>query len=74
MERRRREREEGKGRWAESLRNPANVVKDANWLKKKQKDVLKNILGAKGPIENCKLEFKLFWILCYLYFEFLCFK
>lgn len=53
MERRRREREEGKGRWAESLRNPANVVKDTNWLKKKQGQVLKDILDAKGPLEKC---------------------
>jgi len=55
LARRRQEKEEGKGRWADSLRKlDRTVVKDASWLKNKQASVLKDILGATGPIEQCK--------------------
>ncbi len=55
LAKRRKEKEEGKGRWADSLRKlDKTIVKDASWLKNQQATVLKNILGATGPIDKRK--------------------
>jgi len=53
LARRRQEKAEGKGRWADSLRNlDKHVVKDVNWLKNKQASVLKDLMKKGGPTDK----------------------
>lgn len=62
LARRRKEREEGRGKWADGyLGANKTIVKDAAWLKKKQDSILKNLIAKDGPITNCKI---IIYIVC----------
>ena len=56
MEKRKHEKDQGQGRWAETLRvSDKNVKKDLSWIKNKAGAVLKDLVGpGKEPLESCK--------------------
>ena len=72
LARRRQEKAEGKGRWADSLRNlDKHVVKDVNWLKNKQASVLKDLMKKGGPTDKCNKNLKNFqYIIVIIYWLF----
>ena len=63
MEKRKHEKDQGQGRWAETLRVlDKNVKKDLSWIKNKAGAVLKDLVGpGKEPLESCKSKLFDYW-------------